>query len=172
MKKAVYDSYIQAFRWSSDRIKELGVIGFVSNGSFIDSQSTDGFRKVLFEEFNHLYIFHLRGDQRTQGETSRREGGKIFGSGSRAPIAISILIKDGSDEHKIHYADIGDYLSRDEKLSILKNAESIKGIDWQEITPDENNDWINQRDSNYLNYASLYDDKDKDKQQEEKKASQ
>lgn len=162
LKKAVYDSYIQAFRWSSDRIKELGVIGFVSNGSFIDSQSTDGFRKVLFEEFNHLYIFHLRGDQRTQGETSRREGGKIFGSGSRAPIAISILIKDGSDEHKIHYADIGDYLSRDEKLSILKNAESIKGIDWQEITPDENNDWINQRDSNYLNYASLYDDKDKD----------
>ncbi|MDT2677154.1 DEAD/DEAH box helicase family protein [Enterococcus dongliensis] len=162
LKKAVYDSYIQAFRWSSDRIKELGVIGFVSNGSFIDSQSTDGFRKVLFEEFNHLYIFHLRGDQRTQGETSRREGGKIFGSGSRAPIAISILIKDGSDEHKIHYADIGNYLSREEKLSILKNAESIKGIDWQEITPDENNDWINQRDSNYLNYASLYDDKDKD----------
>lgn len=149
------DSYIQSFRWASDRIGSQGVIGFVSNGSFIDSQSTDGFRKVLSEEFNHLYIFNLRGDQRTQGETSRKEGGKIFGSGSRTPIAISILVKDDSDNHKVHYHDIGDYLTRDDKLSILHDKESILNIDWQTIVTDKNNDWINQRDEKYQSYPSI-----------------
>lgn len=160
LKKSLYDSYIQAFRWASDRIESQGVIGFVSNGSFIDSQSTDGFRKVLSEEFNHLYIFNLRGDQRTQGETSRKEGGKIFGSGSRTPIAISVLVKDGSDNHKVHYHDIGDYLTRDDKLSILRDKESILNIDWQTIVPDKNNDWINQRDENYELYDSMYNKND------------
>lgn len=160
LKKSLYDSYIQAFRWASDRLGSQGVIGFVSNGSFIDSQSTDGFRKVLSEEFNHLYIFNLRGDQRTQGETSRKEGGKIFGSGSRTPIAISILVKDGSGNHKVHYHDIGDYLTRDDKLSILRDKESILNIDWQTIVPDKNNDWINQRNENYELYDSMYDKND------------
>ncbi|MDT2771868.1 DEAD/DEAH box helicase [Enterococcus pseudoavium] len=160
LKKSLYDSYIQAFRWASDRLGSHGVIGFVSNGSFIDSQSTDGFRKVLSEEFNHLYIFNLRGDQRTQGETSRKEGGKIFGSGSRTPISISILVKDDSDNHEVHYHDIGDYLTRDDKLSILRDKESILKIEWQTIVPDKNNDWINQRDENYELYNSMYDKND------------
>lgn len=149
------DSYIQAIRWSSDRLSDKGVIGFVSNGSFIDSRTTDGLRKSLYEEFNHLYIINLRGDQRTQGETSRREGGKIFGSGSRTPIAISILVKDGSDNHEIHYYDIGSYLSREEKLSILKENKSIAGLNWKNILPDKNNDWINQRDEKYLDYPAI-----------------
>ncbi|MCQ6276400.1 DEAD/DEAH box helicase [Bacillus sp. V3B] len=149
------DSYIQAIRWSSDRLATKGVIGFVSNGSFIDSRTTDGLRKSLYEEFNHLYIFNLRGDQRTQGETSRREGGKIFGSGSRTPIAISILVKDGSEDHEVHYHDIGNYLSRDEKLAILRSSQSITGVAWKTITPDKNNDWINQRDENYLSYPAI-----------------
>ncbi|VXC81368.1 Helicase [Staphylococcus sp. 8AQ] len=155
LKNAIYDSYIQAFRWATDRLGSQGVIGFVSNGSFIDSQSTDGFRKVLSEEFNHLYILNLRGDQRTQGELSRKEGGKIFGSGSRTPIAISILVKDGSDNHKIYYHDIGDYLSRDDKLNILKTNQSIDKLDWNSIVPDKNNDWINQKDEQYEQYIPL-----------------
>lgn len=154
----MYDSYVLSIRWASNRLNDKGVIGFVSNGSYIDSRSADGLRKSLFEEFNHLYIFNLRGDQRTQGETSRKEGGKIFGSGSRAPIAISILVKDGSDNHEVHYHDIGDYLTRDDKLDILRDKESILNIDWENISPDENNDWINQRDQNYLNYRPLADE--------------
>lgn len=154
----MYDSYVLSIRWSSNRLKGNGVIGFVSNGSFIDSQSADGLRKCLYEEFNHLYIFNLRGDQRTQGETSRKEGGKIFGSGSRTPITISILVKDGSDDHEIHYHDIGDYLSREQKLTILSNSQSIEGVDWQKIKPDKNNDWINQRDENYSNYQAIADE--------------
>lgn len=154
----MYDSYVLSIRWASNRLNGKGVIGFVSNGSYIDSQSADGLRKSLFEEFNHLYIFNLRGDQRTQGETSRKEGGKIFGSGSRTPITISLLVKDSSDEHNIYYHDIGDYLSRDEKINILKDSKSINGLNWNRIYPDENNDWINQRDVNYLNYTALADE--------------
>ncbi|MDT2668721.1 type ISP restriction/modification enzyme [Enterococcus dongliensis] len=154
----MYDSYVLSIRWASNRLNGKGIIGFVSNGSYIDSQSADGLRKSLFEEFNHLYIFNLRGDQRTQGETSRKEGGKIFGSGSRTPISISILVKDGSNSHEIHYHDIGDYLNREQKLDILKSTQSINGIEWNKIEPDKNNDWINQRDKNYENYRALADE--------------
>ena len=159
LSKGAYDTYIKAFRWASDRIGDRGVIGFVTNGSYLDSSSTDGFRASLYKEFNHLYIFNLRGNQRTSGETSRKEGGKIFGSGSRAPIAISVLIKDGSDKHEIFYHDIGDYLSRNEKFEIISKFNSIKNIDWQKITPDDNNDWLNQRDPNYQKYSWIADDK-------------
>ncbi|ANK63766.1 helicase (plasmid) [Loigolactobacillus backii] len=157
LKQALYDSYVEAFRWASDRIGDRGVIAFVSNGAFVDNQSFDGFRKNLYTDFNHLYIYNLRGDQRTQGERSRREGGKIFGSGSRTPISISVLVKDGTDNHQLHYKDIGDYLSREDKLEILNSNSSIEGLEWLEILPDKNNDWINQRDSNYEIYPSVSD---------------
>lgn len=155
---SMYDSYILSIRWASNRLKKLGVISFVSNGSYIDSKSADGLRKSLYEEFNHLYIFNLRGDQRTQGETSAKEGGKIFGSGSRTPIAITILVKDGSDEHNVYYHDIGDYINREDKLSILRESGSVNGVKWEKVAPDNNNDWINQRDENYLTYRSLADE--------------
>ncbi|WP_394122090.1 DEAD/DEAH box helicase [Planococcus donghaensis] len=159
-KNSLFDSYIQAYRWASDRIGDKGVIGFVTNASFIDSKSTDGLRKCWYEEFNYIYVFNLRGDQRTQGETSRKEGGKIFGSGSRTPIAITILIKDGSNNHQILYSDIGDYLNRETKLNILSDSKSISNIDWKEIVPDINHDWINQRDENYLFYPTIADEKE------------
>lgn len=159
-KNSLMDSYVKAFRWATDRIGKQGIIGFVSNGSFLDSNSTDGLRAALYKEYNHLYIFNLRGNQRTQGEESRREGGKIFGSGSRAPIAISVLIKDDSDKHEIFYCDIGDYLSRKEKLDIIKNNSSIGNMKWETIKSDKNNDWINKRDPNYRNYPSISGEKD------------
>lgn len=155
LTKGLYDSYVKAFRWASDRLKGQGVIGFVTNGNYLNTNSADGLRAGLYEEFNHLYIFNLRGDQRTLGEQSRKEGGKIFGSGSRTPVAISILVKDGSDQHDIHYHDIGDYLSQKDKLNIISDFGDISAIDWQEITPDANNDWLNQRDPNYQKYAIM-----------------
>ncbi|KZU41314.1 type ISP restriction/modification enzyme [Lactiplantibacillus plantarum] len=151
----LYDSYIKAFRWASDRLGKQGVIGFVTNGGFLDSQSASGLRKSFYEEFNYLYIYNLRGNQRTQGEKSRKEGGKIFGSGSRAPIAISILIKDGSNEHHLYYKDIGDYLTRQQKFDAISNAASVNGIEWTELTPDKNNDWLNQRNENYKKYMAI-----------------
>ncbi|WP_375657525.1 MULTISPECIES: DEAD/DEAH box helicase [unclassified Bartonella] len=162
LMQALYDSYIRAIRWASDRIKDRGVIGFVTNASFIDTKSMDGLRKCLVEEFSSLYIFHLRGNQRTSGELSRKEGGKIFGEGSRAPIAISILVKNpNAQQHgKIYFRDIGDYLNREEKLKTIKKFGSINGITrskqgWQIITPDRHNDWINQRDDSFKTFLAL-----------------
>ena len=155
---SMYNSYVLALRWASNRIKGNGVIGFVSNGSFIDAVAADGLRASLYEEFNHLYVFNLRGDQRTKGEQSKKEGGKIFGSGSRSQIAISILIKDGSENHELYYHDIGDYLSQKEKLNIISDFEDLSNINWNVVIPDDFNDWLNQRDTNYINYKSLADE--------------
>ena len=128
-----------AIRWASDRIDEQGVIAFVTNGSWIDGNVDSGIRACLAEEFSSVHVLHLRGNQRTQGERSRREGGKVFGSGSRAPVAIMILVKNPNATHdgcKIQYHDIGDYLTREQKLEALREAVSIKGIsDWQAIAP-------------------------------------
>lgn len=153
--KGLYDSYIKAFRWASDRLKENGVIGFVTNGNYLNTNSADGLRAGLYEDFNHLYIFNMRGNALGLGELRKKEGGNVFGSGSRTPVAISILVKDGSDSHEIHYHDIGDYLSQKDKLNIISDFGDISAIDWQEITPDANNDWLNQRDPNYQRYWSL-----------------
>lgn len=155
LKKSLYDSYIQAIRWASDRLDTHGIVAFVTNGAYIDNQSANGIRYSLYEEFNHLYIFNLRGDARTSGEQRRKEAGNIFGGGSRTPIAISILVKDGTDNHEVHYHDIGDYLNREQKLSILRESRTIENIDFETIIPDKNNDWINQRDENYDNYLAM-----------------
>lgn len=158
-KNSLLDSYIKAFRWASDRIGEQGVIGFVTNGSYLDSNSTDGLRASLYQEFNYLYIYNLRGNARTQGIQRQKEGGSVFDQGTRTPISISILIKDGSDKHELLYRDIGDYLSRKEKLNIIKDNSSIAKVDWKVIEPDKNNDWINQRDPNYQEYVSISGEK-------------
>lgn len=158
MKKTLYDSFIRAFRWSSDRIGEKGVIGFVTNGSFIDSQATDGLRKCWHKEFNYIYVFNLRGDGRISGEQRRKEAGNVFGEGSRSSVAITILVKDGSTNHEIFYHDIGDYLGKEQKLSTITQFKSIKGISWDKIVPNKNHDWLNQRNESYQSFIPLYSD--------------
>ena len=152
LSKGIYDSYIRAYRWATDRLspEDGGVIAFISNGTWIDGNSHDGFRASLEKEFDKIYVYNLRGNQRTSGELSRREGGKIFGSGSRTPIAITLLVRypedRRSDKCQIFYHDIGDYLSREEKLRKITQAQSYRGLDWTHITPNDKHDWINQRD--------------------------
>ena len=140
-------------------MKDSGVIAFVSNGSFIDGNAADGLRKCLVGEFSKLYVYNLRGNQRTSGEQSRREGGKIFGSGSRTPVTICVLVKDPSHtgEAVLHYRDIGDYLSREEKLDIIAREGSIAHTEWEVIVPNEAADWINQRDEKYDTYQPIGD---------------
>lgn len=166
-KNALYDSYIRAIRWGSDRLGDAGIMAYVSNAGWIDGNATDGLRKCLAEEFSSLYVFHLRGNQRTSGELSRREGGKIFGSGSRAPIAITLFVKNpAAQEHgKILIHDIGDYLTREEKLAKVRTFRSVRGISeangWMEIEPDAHNDWINQRDESFDQFIKIGDKKEK-----------
>lgn len=154
--KAVYDSYIKAFRYATDRIKDEGVIAFVSNGSWLDNNGFDAFRKSIEQEFAEIYVFNLRGNQRTSGELSRREGGKIFGSGSRTPVSITLLVKKPHEgKAAIHYHDIGDYLTREQKLDIIRKAHSIKQLPMDVLHPNEHGDWINLRNNSFSTYIPL-----------------
>lgn len=145
-KNSLYDSYVRAIRWASNRIGDAGIIGFVTNGGFIDANTTDGLRKTLADEFTTIYIYNLRGNQRTAGEQSRREGGKIFDSGSRNTVAVTFLVKDPTavDRAVVNYYDIGDYLSREQKLDLVDTA-TIETLPWTHITPNDAGDWTNQR---------------------------
>ena len=149
LKNSLYDTYKMAIRWASDRLGERGVIALVTNGSWIDGNVDSGIRACLAEEFTSVHVLNLRGNQRTSGERSRREGGKVFGQGSRAPVAITILVRNPEAEHqgcRILYRDIGDYRTREEKLAMLREAGSIAGFDdWTLITPNRHHDWIAQR---------------------------
>lgn len=165
LAKGLYDSYIRAIRWASDRIGQSGVIGFVTNAGWLDSSSSDGMRKTLAEEFSSIYVFHLRGNARTSGELRRKEKDNVFGMGSRAPIAISLLVKNpqASQHGQIYFHDIGDYLTREDKLEKICAFASISGITtaqgWQAITPDAHGDWLKQRDDSFGEFIVLGDKK-------------
>ncbi|GAA9494576.1 DEAD/DEAH box helicase family protein [Helicobacter pylori] len=154
------DTLIQSIYMASELLKDKGVLGFVVNGGFIDSKSGDGFRKCVAKEFAHLYVLNLRGNTRTSGETSKKEGGKIFDSGSRATIAIIFFVKDASVKNSaIHYYDIGDYLKREEKLNRLSNFTDLDAIAFEKITPNDKGDWINQREDGFDKLIPLKRDK-------------
>ena len=160
-KTKLYDSYFRALRWASDRIGERGVIAFVSNSSFLDANSTDGVRLTLQDEFSQIFVYDLKGNQRTSGERSRREGGKIFGSGSRTGVAITVLVKDPSHSGtaEIFYAEAEDYATRQEKLDQIRSYGSIQQISsteaFQPIIPNEHGDWISTRDERFSTFQEI-----------------
>ena len=156
-KNSLYDQYIRAFRWASDRIEDKGIVSFVTNGGWLDGQAMDGFRKTLVKEFNSIYVFNLRGNARTSGEQRRKEKDNVFGQGTRTPIAITILVKnpDSKEHGVVRYHDIGDYLTREEKLSIVASAVSGEPFEWDIIEPDRHGDWLNQRDDSWYEFAPL-----------------
>lgn len=154
--RALYDSYMRFFRWASTRIDKKGVVAFVSNGSFLTSEVGAGVRACLEEEFTDVWVFNLRGNALTQGEKRKREGGNVFGSNSKTPVAITILLKNPKVKKcTIYYRDIGDYLNREEKLKILNDADSIRSLEWQVLKPDKHHEWLNKRNSEFLRYMPL-----------------
>ena len=95
LKRHLYDTYKLAIRWAADRINEQGVVAFVTNGAWIDGNADSGVRACLAEEFSSIYVLHLRGNATDLwGAGGVREGDNVFGSGSRAPVAITILVKN------------------------------------------------------------------------------
>ena len=168
---SLYDSYIKAFRWATDRIakdERGGVIAFISNGAWLDGNSQDGFRASLEKEFDKIYVYNLRGNARTQGELRKREGDGIFDLGSRTPIAITILVRYPAARRlpkgEIYYHDIGEYMSREQKLAAIQKAKSYANLAWTPITPNAKNDWINQRGDLFDTLTPLAPQKKFDKQ--------
>ena len=167
-KKQLYDSYSRAIRWASTRVTESsdgGVVAFVTNSGFLDSKAFDGFRKSLESEFHAIHVYNLRGNQRTSGELSRREGGKVFGSGSRAGVSILLLVKRPKTalgpRAAIRYRDIGDYLTREQKLVTIAGA-NLVDPEWALIKPNEQGDWINQESERFRQLPAMAADNDAD----------
>jgi predicted helicase len=162
LNKSLYDAYIKAFRWSTDRLdhKHGGIIAFVSNGKWLDANSTDGFRKSIEQEFSSIYVFDLRGDQRGDW---RKEGGKIFGEGSQNRIAITFLVKKPGHKGKaeVYYHNIGDYLSKEEKLKRIKTFKSMsnKSMVWNKLEPNEHGDWLSQRNDLFDTFIAVEPEK-------------
>lgn len=156
--RSLYDSYMRAIRWASDRIGDEGVIGFVSNGGWIEGNTAAGVRKTLAEEFSTIYVFNLRGNARTAGELRRKEKDNVFGQGARTTVALFLLVRrpDRSGPATIHYRDIGDYLTAPEKLSLVEAA-TLQNQQWRTITPNIYGDWLRQRDEKYLGYPAIGD---------------
>lgn len=157
-KNSLYDSYLRAFRWSTDRIGNRGIVAFVSNGGWIDGNSGGGVRISLGAEYSRIYVYNLRGNARTAGELRQKEKGNVFGSGSKTTVAILIGVKDPASTGpcEVQYRDIGDYLTREQKLKIVA-GDDLKSVDWQAITPNEHGDWISQRSEEFAEWPAIGD---------------
>ena len=163
LQRSMYNSYIKAFRWASDRIGESGIIGFVTPASFITSNIISGMRKCLYEEFTDIYLLNLRGNANLSGDAGRKTGDNLFKGYSKEAIVITILVKNPNKQGcNIYYKEVDDYLKINDKLEFLKTSQSIHKIEnWQEITPNKYHDWVDQRDEEldekYASYMKIGD---------------
>ncbi|WP_082823207.1 DEAD/DEAH box helicase [Acetobacter oryzifermentans] len=160
LKTSLYDSYIRAIRWASDRIGDCGVIGFVTNAGFLDANTANGLRQCLAEEFSSIHVFHLRGGVRGKsGDLAKREGGNIFNIMVAPAISIMVKNSDAKEQGRILFHDIGDYLNREQKLKRIQELASVNGLTdaglWQTITPDEHGDWLRQRDDSFGKFIAI-----------------
>ncbi len=154
----LYDSYIRSIRWATDRLGDEGVICFVTNGGFVDSATASGIRRVLLQEFDSVYIFNLRGNAIGAGEKRRKERDNVFGEGTKTTVVISLLIKKKGAtprEGKLFYHDIGDYLTKAEKLSRIQEFGNFSSIPWINVQPNASADWINQRDESLAKHPVM-----------------
>ncbi|OGU79585.1 MAG: DNA methyltransferase [Ignavibacteria bacterium RIFOXYA2_FULL_35_9] len=156
-KTKVYDMYARFLRWAFDRVDKNGIVAFVSNNSFINSRTYDGFRKIVAEEFNEIWIIDLKGNARTSGERRRAEGGNVFSDLIRVGVAVYFLVKKENESGcNIFYNEIKDYAKAEEKKEYL-HANKLKTLPFQKITPDKNNNWINLADNDFERLVALAD---------------
>lgn len=159
-KNSLYDSYVKAFRWATDRLEDSGIICFITNNGYIDSNAFQGFRKCLSEDFSHIYCFDLKGNIR---KFNKDEGENIFGNESMTGVAILLLIKDNSKKEPatVNYSAVPNNLKTKEKLEYIINN-SIDTLNWEEIIPDKNNDWLNKRNDDFEKFIPIGDKKAND----------
>ena len=151
-KTKVYDMYARFFRWASDRISDKGIVAFISNRSFINSRTFDGFRAVVGQDFNEIYVLDLGGDVRANPKLSGTTH-NVFGI--QTGVAISFMIrKPKSKGCKIFYARRPEMETAEDKLSFL-NHTAISDIDFEEIKPDARNNWINLADNDFNSLLPL-----------------
>jgi predicted helicase len=154
-KNSLYDSYIRGIRWASDRIKDRGVVAFVTNNGYLDGNTSAGLRLSLIKEFSSLYVYNLRGNSRTAGDEAKRQGGNIFDI--RVGVAMVVLVKnpDSVRTGQILYYESADFLKKQDKSIQIAEFGSIEGVPWRQIEPNESGDWLNQRDEVFDRFTPL-----------------
>ena len=145
-KTKLYDMYARFFRWASDRLDANGVLAFITNRSFIESRTFDGFRKVVAEEFSEIYVVDLGGDVRANPKLS---GTKHNVFGIQTGVAISFFVKREKRQGcRVRYVRRPELETADEKLSFISDAK-ISAFDFEEINPDTKGNWINQSNNDF-----------------------
>ena len=156
-KTKLYDMYARFFRWASDRLDANGIIAFVSNNSFIDARTFDGFRKVLAREFHEIRIVDLKGNARTSGERRRQEGGNVFDDQIRVGVAVWFCVKkQGAHGCRIFYEGARDYAKSEEKKHFLVGRPLRERIS-EEIRPDAKANWLNLTHNDFEDLLPLAD---------------
>lgn len=163
-KIKLYDSYYRALRWATDRLGDEGVIAFVSNSSFLDDRTADGVRRTFQEEFSDIYIYNLRGGVRGKvGDSAKKEGGNVFPI--QTGVAITVLVKKSgtAQQADIHYAEVDDYLTGQEKVDAIIQNKSLASTTFSDIKPSEYGDWLSKRDETFGTFQALGDKSTKGK---------
>ena len=158
---ALYDSYIKAFKWSEDRIKENGIIAFITNSGYLTSNSMEGLRRNWERTFSKIYIVNLRGASRgLSKEAANREGGNVFDI--RSGVCITVLVKKKNiDKAELRYYEVPDYLKKEEKLSFLKKANNCfsNEIKYKKIEIQNCGEWLKKRSKSFSNFIPIQSDK-------------
>jgi predicted helicase len=153
-KTKLYDMYARFFRWASDRLNDDGVLAFITNRSFIESRTFDGFRKVVAEEFNEIYVMDLGGDVRANPKLS---GTKHNVFGIQTGVAISFFVKRHKQKDcKIYYARRPEMETADEKLAFLGNNKAA-GIGFEKVKPDQQANWVDLTNNDWEKHLSVGD---------------
>lgn len=158
-KTKLYDMYSRFLRWATDRLKDDGVVAFVSNSSFIDARNFDGFRKVVAGEFDYIYILDMKGNANTSGARRKREGGNVFNDQIKVGIAVYFLIrakrsKKKASDPQISYSAIPDFWTASQKLEWLRDIK-FADVEFEKIRPDDKDNWIELREHSWEDYSPL-----------------
>ena len=143
-KTKLYDMYARFFRWASDRLHEDGVLAFITNRSFIESRTFDGFRKAVVQEFSDIYVVDLGGDVRANSKLS---GTKHNVFGIQTGVAISFMVKRSSASKakrpaRVYYVRRPEMETAEEKIAFL-SSHPMRDLDFDEVQPDKAGNWVN-----------------------------
>ena len=152
-KHKSFDMYKRFLKWSSDRIKDNGMVVIISNNSFLDAKAEDGVRRALYDEFDHVYFVNLKGKSRdVSGNEAKNEGENIFNV--RVGIVISFLVKTGKMHQEIQYVEVPNCMSKKSKLRWL-NENTFSTLRPNKIIPDQDAVWLNQTNNDFEDLVSI-----------------
>ena len=146
-KTKQYDMYKRFIRWASDRLADDGVIGFITNRAYLDTRQDDGFRQIVAQEFTDIYVLDLGSDVRRNPKISGTTH-NVFGIQTGVAVGFFVREKAKLGECGIHYARREDAELAADKLAYLRD-DTLDGIQFESITPDKRNDWLNQSNSDF-----------------------